>query len=220
MRVQRFVVIGLGNFGASVAEALHAAQHDVLAVDTHEATVDRIAPLVGRAVVADGRDARTLERTGAKGADAGIVSTGDDITASILATMALRDLGVSEIYVKVVSMEHARVMEKIGVTETIFPERESGQRLATRVSSRTILNYVRLGAGFGIQEMAVPERWIGRTLRDLELPRKYRVSVIAVHDVLTDRMIPVPAPDAPLKDSDAILLAGTEEDLARAAALE
>ena len=103
--MQRIVVVGLGNFGASVAEALHAAKHDVLAVDTNETAVDRIAPFVGRAVVTDGRSAKALEQIGAKGADAGIVSTGDDITASILATMALRDLGVSEVYAKVISIE-------------------------------------------------------------------------------------------------------------------
>ena len=218
--MQRFVVIGLGNFGASVAQALHAARHDVLAVDTNADSVDRIATFVTRAVVTDGRSAKALERVGAKGADAGIVSTGDDITASILSTMALRDLGVGEVYVKVISTEHARVMEKLGVTETIFPERESGHRLATRVSSRAIINYVRLGPGFGVQEMAVPEPWIGRCLKDLQLPSKYRISVIAVHDMLNEEMIPVPNPNAPLKDSDTLLVAGTDKDLERAAKLD
>ena len=218
--MQRVVVVGLGNFGASAAEALHAARHDVLAVDTNPEAVDRIAPFVSRAVVVDGRSAKALERVGAKGADAGIVSTGDDITASILATLALRDVGVDEVYVKVISTEHARVMEKLGVTETVFPERESGHRLATRVGSRAIINYVRLAGGFGIQEMAVPERWIGKSLRELELPTRLRISVIALHDVLTDAIIPVPDANAPLKESDTLLVAGKDEDLARAAKLD
>jgi trk system potassium uptake protein len=215
--MKRFAVIGLGNFGSSVAESLHSQGHDVIALDTSESAVDRIAPYVSRAAVGDGKDIRVLERAGVKGADSAVVSTGDDITASILSTMALRDLGVREIYVKVISLDHARVMEKLGVTETVFPERESGLRLATRVSARGILNYVRLGAGFSIQEMAVPESWIGRSLRDLQLPRRYRVSVIAVHDVLRDEMIQVPAPDSKLKDSDTLVVAGKDEDLARAA---
>ena len=215
--MKRFVVIGLGNFGASVAEALHTQKHDVIAIDTNEEAVERIAPLVGRAVVGDGRQLRTLDKLGAKNADGGVVSTGDDITASILATMALRDLKVAEIYVKVISGDHARVMEKLGVTETIFPERESAFRLATRISRSGILNYVRLGEGFSIQEMAVPEPWIGKSLRELRLPSRYRIAVIAVHDVLTGEMIPVPRPDAPLKDSDTLLVAGKDEDLAKAA---
>jgi trk system potassium uptake protein TrkA len=215
--MKRVVVIGLGNFGSTVAQAIHAQGHEVVAMDINEAAVDGIAPHVTRAAVGDGKNIATLERASVRGADIGIVSTGDDITASILATMALRDLGVREIYVKVISSDHARVMEKMGVTETVFPERESGLRLATRVSSRGILNYVRLGTGFSVQEMAVPESWIGRTLRELALPRRHRISVIAVHDVLRDEMIPVPTADAKLKDSDTLLVAGSDDDLAKAA---
>jgi trk system potassium uptake protein TrkA len=215
--MKRFIVIGLGNFGASVAESLHARGHDVIAVDTDGAAVDRIAPHVTRAAVGDGKQLPVLERIRARGPHAGIVSTGDDITASILATLALRDLGVHEVYVKVISRDHARVMEKLGVTETVFPERESALRLGTRIASRGLLNYVSLGAGFSVQEMAVPEAWIGKTLRELELPRRYRISIIALHDVLRDEMSAVPAPDARLKDSDTLLVAGADEDLARAA---
>lgn len=215
--MKRFVIVGLGNFGSSVAESLHAQGHDVVALDSDAEKVDQIAPFVTRAAVGDGRQIKTLERVGARGADAGVVSTGDDITASILTTMALRDLKVPEIYVKVISRDHARVMEKIGVTETIFPERESAQRLGMRIASTGILNYIRMGTTLSIQEMAVPEAWIGRSLRELQLPRQFRVSVIAVHDMLRDEMVVVPNPDAPLKDSDTLLIAGRDEDLVRVA---
>ena len=215
--MKRFVVVGLGNFGSSVAQALHAAGHDIAALDVDEDAVDRISRHVSRAAVGDGRHIETLERIGAGDADAAVVSTGDDITASVLTTLALRDLEVAEIYVKVISSDHARVLEKLGVTETIFPERESGLRLATRITSRAILNYVSLGTDFSIQEMAVPEGWIGRSLRELALPRSYRIAVVAVHDVLRDEMIPVPDPDEPLKESDTLLVSGKDKDLARAA---
>ena len=95
--MKRFVVVGLGNFGSSVAEALYGQGHEVIAVDLREEAVDRIAAHATRAAVADGKSLEALQRAGAKGADAGVVSTGDDITASILAAMALRDLGVKEI---------------------------------------------------------------------------------------------------------------------------
>lgn len=215
--MKRYIIVGLGNFGAGVAEALNAAGHDVIALDTNEAAVDRIAPFVARAAVGDGRDARTLNHVGAADVDAAVISTGDDITASVLTTLMLRDLGVREIYVKVVSRDHARVMEKLGVTETIFPERESALRLGRRISNRSVLNYVQMGADFGVQEMAVPDPWVGRSLRELELPRRYRISVIAVHDMLTDAMAPVPEPDAPLKESDTLMIAGRDEHLARVA---
>lgn len=215
--MKRFIIIGLGNFGSGVAETLHRAGHDVIALDTNERAVDRIAPYVGRAAVGDGKDARTLDHVGAGDADAAVVSTGDDITASVLTTLSLRDLGIREIYVKVISKDHARVMEKLGVTETIFPERESAIRLGHRIANQMLLNYVQLGAGFSIQEMAVPDGWVGQSLRQLELPRRYRISVIAVHDVLTDDMMPVPDPDAPLKESDTLLIAGKDEHLAKVA---
>jgi len=217
--MKRFIVVGLGNFGSSVAESLYRMGHDVIAVDTNESAVDRIARNVTRAAVGDGRYIETLERVGARKADAGVVSTGDDITASILAALALRDLGVQEVYAKVISGDHARIMEKMGVVETIFPERESGLRLATRIVRPSILNYVRLGAGFSIVEMAVPQSWMGKSLRQLELPRLYRISVIAVHDVLRDEMIAVPDPDAPLKNSDTLLVAGKDVDLEQASSV-
>ncbi|MCS7021117.1 MAG: TrkA family potassium uptake protein [Gemmataceae bacterium] len=215
--MKRFVVIGLGNFGASAAEALHAKGHEVIAVDPREEAVDRIAPFVTRAVVADGRSVEALERVGARNADVGIVSTGDDITASILATLALRDLGVKDVYVKVVSRDHARVMERVGATETIFPERDTALELASRLSGAAILNYVRLAAGFSLQEMAVRDEWVGKSLRELELPRRYGITVIAMHDVLHDKIVSTPDPDTVLKGSETLLVAGRDEDLARAA---
>ncbi len=215
--MKRFVVIGLGNFGSSAAEALHAKGHEVIAVDPREEVVDRIAPHVSRGAVADGRSIDALERMGARNADVGIVSTGDDITASILSTMALRDLGVKEVYVKVISRDHARVMERIGATETVFPERDTALSLASRLSGSAILNYVRLGTGFSVQEMAVRDDWIGKSLRVLELRKHFGITVIAVHDILHDQIIGTPDPDMVLQGSETLLVAGRDEDLARAA---
>lgn len=215
--MKRFVVIGLGNFGSSIAESLYSKGHEVIAIDMNEQAVDRISQHVTRAAVGDGKARQTLERVGVKGTDAAIVSTGDDITASVLATMALLDVGVHDVYVKVISPDHARVMERLGVTETIFPERDSAVSLSMRISGRALLNYVRLGAGYSIQEMAVPQAWDGKTLRELDLRRLHGLMVVALHDMLTDKMSVAPDPDARLKDSDTILVAGSDEDLATVA---
>jgi trk system potassium uptake protein TrkA len=218
--MKRYVVIGLGNFGSSVAEALHAQGHEVIVVDTNEAAVDRVASRVTRAAVGDGRDVKVLERIGARKADVGIVSTGDDIAASILSSMILRDLEINDIYVKVISADHDRVMKRLGVSDTIFPEHESALALASRISGRALLNYVRLAPGFSIQEMAVPHSWERKSLRELELRAKYRIAVVAVHDVLIDKLSAVPDPDIPLTDSDTLVVAGLDEDLARVAQLK
>ena len=216
--MRRFLIVGLGNFGSSVAESLFAQRHEVIAIDTNEEAVDRISQFVSRAAVGDAKSLHTLEKIGAKGADAAVISTGDDITASILATMAVHDLGIRDVYVKVISRDHARVMERMKVTETIFPERESALSLGKRISGSGLLNYVKLGTGFSIQEMGVPDSWVGRTLRELELRQRFGITVVAIHDILTDKMAASSNPDVRLKDSDTLLVAGSDEDLAQAAA--
>lgn len=215
--MKRFVVIGMGNFGSALAETLYGLGNEVVAMDVDPDRVDGVADHVTNAVVADGTDVRVLRRVGAEDADAAVVSTGEDITASALATLVLRDLGVPEIYVKVISSDHARLIEKIGVTETIFPERESGIRLGRRVASSSLLNFVPLAPGFSLQEMAVPSEWVGDTLRHLELPRKWGITVVGLRDVLHDEIRSLPDPDAPLLESDTLLVAGRDDRLETAA---
>jgi trk system potassium uptake protein TrkA len=214
--MKRFVIVGLGNFGSSVAEALYRDGHDVIALDIDEAAVDRMAPHCSRAAVGDGRDTETLQRIGADEADAAVISTGDDITSSLLTTLSLKDLGVEEIYVKVISHDHARVMKRLEVTETVFPERDSGVDLANRISDRGVVNYVRM-SGVSIQEMIVRDDWVGTSLRDLKLRAEYDLSVVAVHNLDTDRVTTPPDPDEPLRKSDTLLVAGTETALDRVA---
>lgn len=218
MANKRYVVIGLGNFGAAVCEALYARGSEVIAVDLNETAVDHIAPHVTRSALADGTDPQVLLRIGAEKADAGIVSTGDDISASILATMALKDVGVQAIYAKVISPAHDRVMRKLGVEETVFPERDMAMNLVARISGKALLNYVRLGEDFGVQEMAVPNEWDKQTLRQLDLRRRFGVLVIGIHDVLTDRMRS-PDPDEVLTESDGLLIGGRVRDLEKVAQL-
>lgn len=215
--MKRFIVVGLGNFGASAAEELNRMGHEVIALDVDRDKVEVASQHLRNVVVGDGTDPEVLERLGARSCDAAIVSTGDDIPASVLTALGLRDHGVRDIYVKVVSDVHARIVDKIGVASTVFPERESAKLLVRHVVSASILSYFQLGPEFSAQEMTVPESWIGRSLRELALPRRFNVSVLAVRDYLSDRMVPVPDPDAPLKDSDTLLVAGHEKDLVRVA---
>lgn len=215
--MKRFVVVGLGSFGASVAESLHARGYEVIALDIEEAAVDRLARHATRAVVGDGRNPGTLKRIGADGADAGVVSVGRRMSASLLATMALQELGVPEIYVHATSRNHARVLEKLGVTETIWPGRESGLRLARRITSVRVLNYIDVGEGFGIQEMTLPPTWIGRCLRELDLRARFGITAVAIHDTAANQMMPIPDQDVTLTEHHTLLVAGSADDLARAA---
>ncbi len=209
----RFIVVGLGNFGFTIAKSLAENGHDVVAIDLDGDVVDRLAAFVSQAAVGDATDLETLRRIGGAEADVGVVSTGDDITSSILATMALRDLKVKDIYVKVISNEHARVMNRIGVTDIVFPERDSAIGLAMRISGPALLNYVKLGTQFSILEMGVPDQWNGKTIRELQLRKEFEVTIVAVHDILMDKFKVPPDPDQLLKDSDTLMVAGSNSAL-------
>lgn len=219
MAVRRFVVVGLGNFGFGLVEMLHARGHDVIAIDMDEAKVERARRFATRSVSIDATTAAALERQGAAGADAAVVSVGTDIAGSVLAVMALMELGVGEIYAKAVSSDHAKILDRLGVSEVIRPERETALRLATRLSMR-LLNYMPIATGYSMQEMPTPDAFIGETLLDLKLPQRFNVSVVAIHDVLSDTLHAPPAADYVLKDSDTILVVGSDEALAELSAVD
>lgn len=218
--MRRFIVVGLGNFGSTVVETLHELGHTVTALDVDPAKVDRVAEIADHAIVGDGTRPEHLEAAGADHADGAVVSTGQDITSSLLAAVELRNFGLEEIFVKAASPLHARILEKLGFPESVFPEQESGRRLARRLAVTSVLEYATLGPGLAVQELAIPKRWIGKSLRELELPRRYKVSVIAVRDYMTDTTRPVIDPDAPLKESDTLFVTGEERHLAEIAEAE
>jgi len=213
--MQRFVVVGLGHFGGWAARSLYALGHDVIAIERNSDLVDQFRGHVSVAVVGDATDRTLLEELGAAQADAAIVSTGGDLATSILATLALRDLGVKDIYVKVTSPEAARAVEAFGVRETIFPEREVADRLAHRLTSKSVLEYIPLAPGFSIQELAIPDGWLGKSLRELALPVAHGIQVVALQDVLTGSVEVVPDPDRPLRESDVAIVAGRDESIQR-----
>lgn len=218
MAVRRFVIVGLGNFGAGLVEMLTARGHDVIAIDTDPLQVERVRSPTIKTIVADATDSAALERAGAATCDAAVVSVGTDIASSVLAVLALIDLGVPEIYAKAITADHAKILDRIGVTEVIRPERETAFRLATRLSMR-LLNYMPIAPGYSMQEIPTPDAFIGETLLDLRLPQRYGLAVVAIHDVLTDALYVVPPADYVLKDSDTILVVGSDEALSRLAAI-
>lgn len=216
--MKRFVVIGLGHFGSTIAYRLFELGHEVIAVDRSTDAVDRAGPYVTRAIAGDASQRAVLEEAGAEGADVGVVAIGDDLGASILALLALRDLGVSVIYVKVNSEDHARIADALGATDTVFPERQSATNLASRITSGKLLQYAAYGEQFGIQEMAVPDSWAGKTLAELKLREQHAIQVVAVHDMLRDE-IKLPLPSRKLTSSDTLLVAGAPEQLEKLTSL-
>ncbi len=212
--MNRFVVIGLGHFGSTLARRLYELGHEVVAVDHDEVAVDAIGPYVTRAIAGDATKKEVLDEAGADGSDVGVVAIGEDLGASILALLALRDLKVKSVYVKVISEDHARIADALGATDTVFPEHQAATNLASRITSGKLLQYAAYGDQFGIQEMAVPDSWAGKTLADLKLPEEHQIHVVAVHDLLRD-VIEIPKAQQPLTPSDTLLVAGAPDQLAK-----
>ena len=210
--MNRYVVVGLGHFGSFIAKRLYELGNEVIALDTDVNVVDAHGPFVTRALAGDATRREVLDEAGADDADVAIVSTGQNLGASMLSLLALRDLGVKAIYVKVQSIEHARMADALGATDTVFPEMEAATNLAQRITSGRLLHYTAYGDQFGIQEMAVPDSWSGKTLQELRLPLEYQIQVVAVHDNLRDT-ITIPVPTKPLTPSDTLLIAGAPDRL-------
>lgn len=208
--MKRYAVIGLGAFGSWVARTLTRSGHDVISIDRDGERVDRFAHEVARAVVGDAADALVLRKNGVAGVDAAVVSTGDDLAASILTVLALKELGVQRVIVKVPSMEAARALERFDV-DVVFPDREAAERLAYTLGSSGVLEYMALGKEHSIQEIGVPYPWIGKSLRELALPTTEGIQVVALYDALTGKWDAVPAADRVITDSDVAIVAGSTD---------
>jgi len=212
--MSRYAVIGLGKFGSWVARTLESLGHQVIAIEADAILIDRHAEFVSRAVQGDATDPVVLRGAGVAGVDAAVISMGENLAASILATVALRDLGVRDLYVKAAGDAEARALNALGVSEVIIPEKEAGVRLAHRMGATEVLDYLPLGEGHSIQEIAIPPAWVGRSLRELDPRGRLGIQVIAVRCALTEAVHVPPDPDAVLKDSDALIVAGADPALA------
>lgn len=211
----RVLVIGLGAFGIWYARTMRDLGHEVVAIDSDEARIDRHVDSVARGIVGDATDPDLIGRIVGDEIDAAVIATGEDLSATILSVMALRDHGVEEIYAKAHSVQAARALERVGVSEAVFPELESGSRLAHRMHSKSVLDYTSIGDGFSIQEISVPDDWNGRSLTDVSARESHGVQVVGVRDSLKSELHLPPDPARTLKPSDSLLVAGPDEKIGK-----
>jgi trk system potassium uptake protein TrkA len=204
--MRSYIVIGLGRFGSEAAIELTAQGCDVLAMDMRAELVQQISANVTHAVVADGKDKEVLKALGAKDFECAIVAIGDDLTASVLATMNLKELGVPYIVAKAHDETHRRVLEKLGADRVVIPEKEYADRLAKSLSSANVLDYIELSEDYGIVEVPAPRIWLGKSLKELNVRAKLGVNIIAVK---TGGKINVsPAADYRIEQEDIMVVLG------------
>jgi trk system potassium uptake protein TrkA len=214
--MRRFCVIGLGNFGYHVARALYEEGHEVVAIDLDREKVQRIQDHVSYSVLGDAGSKEFLVGQGIGDMDAVVVSTGERSHLATLITMYLRELRVPKVLVKAVDEDHGRILEKVGATEIIFPEKDMALKIARSLSNPNILEFIPLGEEMSISEAAPPPHFLGRNLIQLDLRRRFNITVIGIRDVLTGRFLPLPPAQHVIKDSDLLILIGRQEDVERA----
>jgi len=180
--MRQFAVIGLGRFGASVAETLAKKGQQVIAIDKDEELVHDIMDSVTKSVCLDASEEKAAKSVGLDKVDVAICAIGTDVESSILVTLLLKELGVPVIVCKATNAAHKKVLEKIGATKVILPEKDTGERLAqTLISvSDTVLEHIGLSENSSIIEIIAPKEFVGQTLRDLKIRVEYGVNVIAI----------------------------------------
>jgi len=206
-------VIGLSSFGYYLCRYLSDIGADVLAIDIKEDKIDSVKTFVKQAIVADGRNKETLQNLGLNEFDEVIVSVGEEIDASILITLHLRELGAKEILAKAITEDHARILNIIGASEIIFPERDMAKRVAHTLHHPSIIDYFYIGDEYSLVEMAPPKAWIGKSLIELDIRRNHHVQVIMVKEVVPENVTLIPGGDHVVKDSDILVVIGREEDM-------
>ena len=211
--MRRVVVIGLGIFGSQLARQLYESGLEVVAVDKNRDVVQRIKDHSTKAVLADATDKEVLESIGIDAKDTVVISFGEDLSASTLLTLYLKEMKVKEIIVKVPNEDYKRILLKVGASEAIIPEREMANKVARSIISPNVLEYLPISEDYTIVELAPPTAFIGKTLADLDLRKKYNLQVIAIRDVLTNKMQLVPRASAIIKDSDVLVIIGKEDDI-------
>ncbi len=211
----KFVVLGLGSFGFYMAKTLYENGQEVIAVDNDEGIIEKIKDFSTQAFVADATDKETLESIGVKEADAVIVGLGPRMEPSILSVLYLRELGVKEIIVKALNEDHQKILEVLGATEVIYPEKDIAIRTAHKIMSGNVIDFLPLAPGYSIQQIAPPADFIGKSLRELDLRRKYGIQVIAVKEIIPEKLHLIPSGDFVIKESDMLLVVGKDEDIRR-----
>jgi len=213
----RFCVIGVGNFGFYLAKSLYEQGHEVVVVDSDRARLQRAQEFASYALLADAADKDFLEKQGLADMNAVVVSTGERTHLGTLITLYLKELGCRRIFVKAINDDHGKILRKVGASEVIFPEKDMAVKTARSLASPNIIDYLPMAEDYSISELAAPKRFIGKSLIELDLRKRFGILVIGIKDVISDRFSLLPEAGYVIKDSDLLIVLGKIEDLARAA---
>lgn len=218
--MKKFAVIGLGRFGIHVAMTLFEDGHEVIAIDSDKMRVQAINSNCSEAIVMDATDMDQLETLGLNALDAVVVSTGTNISSSILICLHLQEIGVKKIIAKAVSIDHGKILKKVGSSEIVYPERDMAIRVARGLSTPNIMDFIPLAEDYSLVQVDPPRAFIGKSLKELNLRAKYSVYVIAIKEIVPENFVLVPPADFVIKDSDVLMILGKLENIKNMKALK
>ncbi|MEK4253218.1 MULTISPECIES: potassium channel family protein [unclassified Ureibacillus] len=208
-----FVVIGLGRFGGSVCRELVRLGADVMAIDSSSDRVEEFSKIATHAVIADSTDEEALKSLGIQNFEHVIVAIGDDIQASILTTLIIKELGVPQVTVKAQNDYHAKVLQKIGADLIVHPERDMGIRIANNIMSSNVLDYLELSDEHSIMEIKSNHRIAGYSIKDLDIRANYGINIIGIKR--GEQIIISPSADEKILLDDILLVIGAVVDINR-----
>lgn len=207
-------VVGLGKFGLFAAQRLMELGNDVVGLDVDPDNVRRAQELLTQVYQGDGTDKGVLEQLGFQEFDFVVVSVGEAMEASILIAMHLKEIGAASVWVKAVSLDHEKVLRKVGADEVFFPELIGAQQLAMRIVSPGLVEYLHYGQGILVQKVTI-EEWGGKTLKDLNLTNRYKLLVIAHKPLHENAFRYLPGADTLLARGDEVVLIVQEDKLGK-----
>lgn len=211
--LKQFVVIGLGRFGFSLTKTLIQNGHEVLAVDKNEQLVQEISSIATHALQADSTDRLALQELGVQHFQHAVVAIGEDLQASILTTLLLKELNVPKVTVKARNETSGTVLSKVGADHIVFPERDMATRLGHQLSSNNLIDYIELSPDYNLVEIKAPAAMDGKSLKKLNIRAKYGCTILAIK--AGTKINISPKADEEISRGDLLLMIGSNEDIRR-----
>lgn len=211
--MKQYTVIGLGRFGTSVARSLLKLGHEVVVIDSKEDNIINLGIESTHALIGDSTHRDVLKAGGIKEVDVVIIGI-TNFETSIMTALLCKELGAKKIIAKAKDITHKKILQKLGVDETIIPEYDSGNRLAHNLSNRNVIDMIELSSNYEIVEVIAPEDWIGKTIIQLDIRKKYSVNVLGINRG-EDNFIGNISPDTSIKPGDSLIILGKMEDISK-----
>lgn len=210
---KEFAVIGLGRFGGSICRELIDQGMEVLAIDNKEERVNEFSSIVTHAVIGDSTDESVLKSLGIRNFDHVIVAIGDDIQASILTTLILKEQGVKDITAKAQNEYHEKVLLRIGADRVVHPERDMGKRIANNMVSNNVLDYLELSEEHSIVEIVARSPLVGHTIIELDIRAKFGINIVAIKR--KNEIMVSPIANEVILENDILIVIGADTDISR-----